>query len=35
MMAVFYQTLDTNHLPKYTPGDGGSLLKNPGKLGEV
>jgi len=29
MMAVFYQTLDTNHLPKYTPGGGGSLLKNP------
>lgn len=29
MMAVFYQTLDTNHLPKYTPGDGGSLLRNP------
>ncbi|XP_045598994.2 sodium/potassium-transporting ATPase subunit beta-2 isoform X2 [Procambarus clarkii] len=29
MMAVFYQTLDTNHLPKYTPGGGGSLLRNP------
>jgi len=29
MMAVFYQTLDTNHMPKYTPGGGGSILKNP------
>ncbi|KAK3872547.1 hypothetical protein Pcinc_015161 [Petrolisthes cinctipes] len=29
MMTVFYQTLDTNFLPKYTPGGGGSLLRNP------
>ncbi|XP_071531627.1 sodium/potassium-transporting ATPase subunit beta-like [Panulirus ornatus] len=29
MMAAFYQTLDTNHLPKYTPGGGGSILRNP------
>jgi len=29
MMAIFYQTLDTNHLPKYTPGDGSSILRHP------
>ncbi|XP_069979557.1 sodium/potassium-transporting ATPase subunit beta isoform X2 [Penaeus vannamei] len=29
MMAIFYQTLDVNHLPKYTPGRGDSILKNP------
>merc|ERR1712002_432912 len=29
MMAIFYQTLDTNHLPKYTPGDGSSILRTP------
>ncbi|XP_068244551.1 sodium/potassium-transporting ATPase subunit beta-like isoform X2 [Palaemon carinicauda] len=29
MLTVFYQTIDTNHMPKYTPGDGSSLLRNP------
>lgn len=29
MLAVFYQTLDTEHMPTYIPGDGGSILKNP------
>ncbi|XP_071531623.1 sodium/potassium-transporting ATPase subunit beta-like isoform X2 [Panulirus ornatus] len=29
MLAIFYQTLDTISLPKYTPGGGGSILRNP------
>merc|ERR1712180_23408 len=29
MMAVFYTTLDTNHLPKYSPGNKDSILRNP------
>jgi len=29
MMAVFYQTLDTKDFPKYQPGDGSSILRNP------
>jgi len=28
-MFLFYQTLDTEKNPKYIPGDGGSILKNP------
>jgi len=28
-MFLFYQTLDTQKQPKYIPGDGGSILKNP------
>jgi len=29
MMAVFYTTLDTTHLPKYQPGRKDSILRNP------
>jgi len=29
MMAVFYTTLDTTHLPKYSPGNKDSILRNP------
>ncbi|KAB7498520.1 Sodium/potassium-transporting ATPase subunit beta [Armadillidium nasatum] len=29
MLAVFYQTLDTENRPTYTPGAGGSILRNP------
>lgn len=29
MLAVFYQTLDTEFKPTYTPGPGGSILINP------
>merc|ERR1711962_1349741 len=29
MMAVFYTTLDTNHLPKYSPGNKDPILRNP------
>merc|ERR1712106_40737 len=29
MMAVFYTTLDTTHLPKYSPGNQDSILRNP------
>merc|ERR1711874_111992 len=28
-MTLFYQTLDTEHLPKYQPGNEDSILKNP------
>ncbi|XP_066968395.1 sodium/potassium-transporting ATPase subunit beta-like [Macrobrachium rosenbergii] len=29
LLAFFYQTLDTEHMPTYIPGDGGSILRNP------
>lgn len=29
MMTIFYQTLDVNFQPTYTPGDGSSILRNP------
>ncbi|KAA0199120.1 hypothetical protein HAZT_HAZT000904 [Hyalella azteca] len=31
MMTVFYQTLDVNFQPTYTPGDGSSILAHPGQ----